>query len=1136
MTLLVVFALGVSAYLLLSKEVTEPVAACIWCTQGTGSHCVGDCTPCDCPLDPPGNMGCICGSCSAVCDDGYESDAGGSFSECACHNSGCGGVCGNDETCRKVCTDSCPDANDTCHVSCPDGWMEGTQSDWSSNCESQPSCDGTSYWCDPCHDEKECYRPEPSTQPAPTAHMLYCYSGQSDSCVELSTSISAPTEVYPPQPSAGAFIGMEEVIAPANPQGMYYDIYYDMGLENVTTSSELYDYTGWSDIPFDNVTSLVSSGNVYHVKGKDASDPYCYEGNLWCAGDPDPYNGEGPCTEVHGYFKPSYPPSVSIVSSSVEVVEDHWLTCNLPSGPISRWTGSRSYGHIIVDVVANPSSAPGSVTFSTTGYGYYPFTLAGSTLPNDQVLLSGYYVVQEATLPPGWTRTQVRCLDGSTTITNVSPAQINLVGGHTVVCTYTYSYTPVSPLYSNSAEDTSMALSSNESPLPVVVAEALTTDENENSAVLAAIAPAGVNNPISIKVTVYDADGYQDIDSVYLDIAPAGKTGNQLDYFCTSEQTQYFSVELMRGLLSRGWKSAIKTQVVSSDCTPSGGSCNSYPDQSSCSSAGCYWDEESYLESCRCDPGSFNPANPVYSYDGPSCQQRIPPGTNSNCHSCYSMTDHPNYKILEFQENVIDDYTVSYTFTVLFKSSYPESRNTGGVQQFYVMARSGLLFSGDGDGGYQPHRYTVANNDQWKWGFDFTIPAGSISVHHPSNTPANTVQITNTVSDDLSGARFVYNRAWWIDRPGIGNMGGGSLPDQMFNLTAASYTAVMTDSTTSTFAIPDASLDGGDIVRSSDIREDIACNDNSSTTGFGTVGPRWIQTFWGSVYGYQGFDDPIPLNATALSQYWIGGVPPTGNFGSGDASAQLPVWFSTGYDDDNRNAVRIASSMVSWYDEMYNLATNSEWTQTHQNGALYEIVTNPAAPAFDISSILNSGEEGIYFSDGGSPLLTVATSTRCVGRKIVFVPSGVELLIEPDLINDTEESACLFIVNDGLITIGEGSDKSNPMGDVMLDLTAADRIDAAFITDMKLNVAYDNSFPRPDRLEIFGFVFSNEANFGRDMLWEDNAERPTVRISYDSRFLDLFRDMVGRRPYSEYECGLVKGSEACGGWVDQEIL
>ena len=72
--------------------------------------------------------------------------------------------------------------------------------------------------------------------------------------------------------------------------------------------------------------------------------------------------------------------------------------------------------------------------------------------------------------------------------------------------------------------------------------------------------------------------------------------------------------------------------------------------------------------------------------------------------------------------------------------------------------------------------------------------------------------------------------------------------------------------------------------------------------------------------------------------------------------------------------------------------------------------------------------------------------------------------------------------------------------------------------------------PTYDRLLVDGFVFANTASFLRDLVYEYNVQYAAETIQYDPRYLELLRDMLGRRHYVDFECGVVTDSNLCEDW------
>ncbi len=1029
--------------------------SCVTCENGGCSQCGGDCVTCRCPGVPVGEVcDCVCGSCSASClgADQQCRQGGTSWSNCACDNSECD--CSNGAFCEEIkCDITCP----CTPAACPSGWREGgAPPGWRGECLANPDCDGTEEDCSICEGERNCFRPEPTSQPALSSRMLYCFDG-TNNCIELSTNPASPTRVTPPRPSTGGFVGMTQVTPPSESRGMYYDMY----LQDITTGSLIFGYNGWNTNRFDTVTTSVISGRTYHVKGKDASLMRCID-NYWCAGDTNPWNGEN-CSEVHGYFTVTYPPVVELI----EVEMDERITCRLPNGLPSRWSGSRSYGEIIVDVITNPSSATDSFTFNTTGFGYDPFSLTHSATPNEQSLLSGSYSVVQV-IPAGWVQTRVRCLDdnGSSSTSDdieVNPNNMNLRSGHRITCTFTNTKT--SPLLSEEIENDNQSNS-----------EVVTQVESEiNAAVLAAYSPSMPNNPIDIAITVSDEDGWEDIQRVWLDFGTRLDQGFNTDFYCSGSQTNYLSIGDNRE------EGGIWSEAPSTECTP------------------------------------------------------------EECNTCYGLLDNPLYVILDYSNEVISDTEIRYVFTVLFKGGYPP-----GIQQMYGMALSNdLLFSGENDGGYLPRRTT---DSTWLWGFDMRAPGGSITISHPDDSDrANQVRIQHSISDarsgvEVSGVRHLYSRYYWVERPSAIPPEDSTPVDrtQLTDPAEVWYNGSLSNGLESNRAlsgqvvsdvyIPEDSIQAGDSVHASDMREDLACNqdDNMFANEF-TVGIPWLKTLYGSVYGQGGMYDMLPNSTETLSQYWIGNGTTSREFGSGHPSIQEPRddgWYSSNYSDNNINDVRVDNGYLSWYEELYSIALNSDWVDVNQEGNIYEF--NSLAAQTVVSSPIMP--DGFYRVVDASNQLSLPSIT-CRGRKVIFLPSPMSLYIEPDFKNAEEPelapvTACLFIVESGEIVIGDGSDKNHPS-------SSADIVDAHFITDGGLSIEEDTSFPFPDRLEFIGSIFADVTNFQvRDMLWENNTLFPAVTVTYDPRALALFRDMLGQKVYSESECGIVRNATSCMNWAD----
>lgn len=566
------------------------------------------------------------------------------------------------------------------------------------------------------------------------------------------------------------------------------------------------------------------------------------------------------------------------------------------------------------------------------------------------------------------------------------------------------------------------------------------------------------NNPISIRVTVSDQDGADDIEKVWLNI------GNAPGNLCDS--SDYVAVGAAG---STAWTACPKG---------SGGNCGGSSPTACNNEIGCKWD-----------------------YQSRSC-------VSGGCKICHGAMGSSlvggNYSVVVSGPQA-SGTSVSYIFTITFEDTYQE-----GIQTLYGMAFDGTLFSGGGNG-LGPNR---TSGEQW--GFDFHGPAGELKLYHTPGTLSNQVELHNVVIDDLSGVRHFEKLKYGVNvEPHVPVVPGGG----WFNVglsTGLENGRRLNGEAFSTLTV--AGLKGGDVVNASDQRDDLACN---TILGEGDidVGLPWLETFKNSVYGYGGFYDPIPVGPVphALSEYWIGGGNSLGRFNAGFSS--LRGWYSTVYEDWNRNDARkiYSDNYLPWYQELKSLAMVSSWMGSASGAKMQDISID------DVSDTLADLVEGIYEVTGNGNI-NLGSGT-CVGRKIFFIPSGVTLTIEPDLNVSDASSACLFILEGENVTIGEGNDQK--------DISTFDAIHSYIVSDGRVAVVPDRSGDRYDRLEIFGSIFSNFSDFSkRDLVFEDNMTTPAVKITYDPRGLALFRDMIGRRPYSELECGIVKGSSNCEGWVE----
>jgi len=464
---------------------------------------------------------------------------------------------------------------------------------------------------------------------------------------------------------------------------------------------------------------------------------------------------------------------------------------------------------------------------------------------------------------------------------------------------------------------------------------------------------------------------------------------------------------------------------------------------------------------------------------------------------------HPDYTVLDITPSGTGD-TLTVLYELAFADSFPE-----GQMQMYAMARNWPnMFSGGDNPGCAVTEPCRTTEPGWTWGFDFGAPSPvSVSAQHIGTDDPNTMRFDQEAADGSpndSGLRSIFDRTYWIDREGEGHIPPGSsfLIGNPINF--STYTTSW-----STQSAPIPGFEGGDVVHANISAMDMACNISANSYESDQIGHEWIQTRGGDVYTGGTYFDPIQIEGDALSMYWLGGAGTascaSGNFGSGIGSDQSPWWCSNDYTDGNLRSIR-----GNWYDTLYRLALGSDWLEQNQGG---EILT--------VSSLnFASATDGVYEYSGEGLLVTGV----CRGRKLVFIPNSqaaVDVTVRPDFRTNQSDAACMIVAEHGSVIQIVGG--ASAPGDI-------DYVDAAFITDGTFQVLKDDVPPVYDRLVIDGFVFSDTSDFLRDLVFADNLEYAAETIEYDPRYLMLLKEMVGRRPIRDFECGIVKGSSMCDGW------
>ena len=669
---------------------------------------------------------------------------------------------------------------------------------------------------------------------------------------------------------------------------------------------------------------------------------------------------------------------------------------------------------------------------------------------------------------------------------------------------------------------------------------------------------SGINNPIDINVAVYDEDGdiQNAINQMQL-VLTSSDSKYLLPYNCSDELKDYYSVNYYPGAgRTSGWESAVAIEIDQSECEPN---CT-YDTQLECDAInGCTWNQDSdntFLPpgcaGCRRDWAevSFDPNAPLYQFDR-SCQYLS--GEPTGCNGCYFKSEHPYYKINSISESNRDDFSALYTFNVTFYDTFPQ-----GLMQMYAFARNRFtgvsLFSGGDNPGCTDYDTCRTTDTGWTWGFDFDSPILTLSGEHRGegdpggpDDPDEFWFIQDAIAEEPrgdgtplelldSGLKQVYDRQWWV----VHDDGSTNPPEGGTNQIGPNWSVPAPyafDNEWSSDDVKDG-FSGGDTIYASFNAKDMACNTSSIEYNSGQIGLEWLMTLGGDVYGHLGLSDPIPTSGDpmvkydlsrppstplALSEFWLGGGAvgscSATNFLDGRGSSQGPLWWcSSEYIDQNRES----GGDVSWYDTLMRYAQNSEWMDEDPSRHI-EVIENGGV----LQSRLEEDDDFVMeYMGAPDESLVLLSDTECVGKKIVFI-RNTQTDIEPGF-GTTGDGVCLF-VSDGeqeMFVVGGASNGGD-----------AEIVRGGFVTNGAFTVLPDEPEGAIlyDPLMIKGFVFAGGgASFERDLVFSDNWETPAELIEYEGGdYMQMLREMLGRRTINSFECGVVTGSGLCTGWYGE---
>lgn len=661
--------------------------------------------------------------------------------------------------------------------------------------------------------------------------------------------------------------------------------------------------------------------------------------------------------------------------------------------------------------------------------------------------------------------------------------------------------------------------------------------------------PDTINNPLDIAVTVYDGDGWRDFDTIYFMMVPEvnGVIDSKytLPFNCYDELKKYLAFSFWPEFYfhyNEDFRYAIALEALT--CSPN---CT-YKNETDCEArVGCSWDEswatalDPYgCAGCRRDwaerPFSPTPSSRLYQYDQ-SCNYKD--GTPTGCNGCYFKTTNYTYTIEDVRHEVLSDTTVKYIFRIKFSSNFPI-----GTFRMLAMAKAysngGIVYSAGENPGCDETLPCRTTSKDWTWGFDFTKPFASVNME--TDIPNNSVTISEDSSDPLSGLKRVFNHTYDIQ-----------YADETPDVTNAFYT--VPDEFVVSWNSPRVTdhdrvhenaihLQGGEHVTARLTAEDRACNVNSDARSL-EIGQEWMLTLGGDVYSGDTLYDPLPPlsddqltkpsiepfsmypqltnplygknHSISLSQYWIGADDSgacsplhflNGSSSAGTATGNTNPWCSNSYQSKVKPG-RPESLVSSWYDELYRLANHSDWLADDPLRSIVELDS-----LSKLQYVVATEGEGIYQYTGGEDIVLAA---GCPGRKLIFLSGGsYSVTISPKSTADPSW-ACLFVGGAGVtVNINPGAPNDG----------MAEEVNMAFILEGDF-IVYEDLDP----LLINGFVFaSGRVHLARNLGLLGNDRNPSEIIRFDPAYLEIFRDMLGRRKLKDFECGISSGSSLCTGW------
>lgn len=272
----------------------------------------------------------------------------------------------------------------------------------------------------------------------------------------------------------------------------------------------------------------------------------------------------------------------------------------------------------------------------------------------------------------------------------------------------------------------------------------------------------------------------------------------------------------------------------------------------------------------------------------------------------------------------------------------------------------------------------------------------------------------------------------------------------------------------------------------------------------------WLRTQGGDVYGKSLINVLMPGSNT--NTFYLGSFLVSNGGKTANAVGSVS---KSGY------------SLYNYKDEAFNEDFVNDLKQkVVAKGVEVEFLTNPSRTTW--WSTVKTGTSNAYHVSAFSGAdFEIPAGSTCPRSIVVFIEGN--LIMNPNFLNETVKSACMFVVT-GNVSIkptnfNKGSVKNGVWNGIVDTIQASFVVDGTFYSNSNVTTESTNPPPNSNKLLVKGFLVTNGAVFGRNIDDPGNKVEPSEEFIYDATHVVYLSNLLGDKRRKVIECGSVVAPE-----------